>query len=58
MSKLTFAQKKKLARRLITKQEIAQGISIWDSKAWLKRKTMRRIKALVREGVLPHGAIS
>lgn len=37
--------KVKLARKLITREEIKNRVSIWDSKAWEVRKQARHEKA-------------
>ena len=36
--RLSHTQKVRLARRMRTRKEISEGVSIWDSKAWLKRR--------------------
>lgn len=49
MSTLTFKQKQRLARRNLTRDEIRNGTSIFDSEYWLKRKIKREDAAKKRD---------
>lgn len=48
---MKHSDKIKLARRLITKQELALGVSLFNSRAWNNRKNWKREKALRREDI-------
>ena len=44
MARMTHNKKKQLARRLITPQEIKEGVSPFNSRAWLARSESRKNK--------------